>query len=196
MTEVMHVGLTVAATLISPLVAVLVTRYLDRSRAERDRKIDVFRTLMKTRRLRLSSEHVTALNLIEIEFYGHSDVTDARKKYFENLATKLPEDQKDREKHFELQEQLLAKLLHAMAKTLKFKNIEQIDIMTGGYSPQGWADIEQQQHVLRFLLIDLLNGNRGLPISPVVNPTAISPYPPPPEEGQIPAITTNAEKKK
>lgn len=188
-------GYAIAASLISPVVAVLITRHLDRKRAERDRKVDVFRSLMKTRKLRLSGEHVTALNLVEIEFYGHSSVTDARKKYFENLATKIPEEQKERDKHFETQEQLLAKLLREMAKTLNFTDIEQIDIMNGGYSPQGWADIEQQQHVLRFLLIDMLNGNRGLPISPIVNPTANSPYPPaPPEEGQVPTISINPPK--
>lgn len=198
MTEVMLVGLiSVVAMIVGPISAVYITRHLDHQREERGRKVDVFRALMKTRRLRLSSEHVAALNLIEIEFYGHPDVTNARKVYFENLARKLPEDQKEREKHFEQQEQLLAKLLHAMGKSLKFDNIEQIDIMTGGYSPQGWADIEAQQHVLRLLLIDMLNGNRSIPISPIVKPTATSPYPPPPaEEDQVPAVIDISKKVK
>lgn len=197
MSDVAQIGiLSVVPTLLGPILAVLATRYLDRKREVRDRKVDVFRTLMKTRRLRLSAEHVTALNLIEIEFYGNLEVTTAAKNYLDHLAAKMPDDQKERDKHFELQIQLLAKLLHAMAKTLNFKNIEQIDIMNGGYSPQGWADIEQQQHVLRFLLIDMLNGNRGIPISPIVNPTANSPYPPPPpDEEQVPSITTTAAKK-
>jgi hypothetical protein len=190
MSEVMQVGLiSVVAILVGPILAVLVTRKIDHERAERERRMDVFRTLMKTRRLRLSSEHVTALNLIEIEFYGVAAVKTARESYFENLSKKLPTDIKESDEHFAEQNRRLAKLLHAMGKALNFSNLEQLDIMTGGYTPQGWADIEQQQQILRYLLIDLLNGNRGIPISPV-NPTAQGLYPPPPDEEQVAKITT------
>lgn len=191
MSEVMQVGLiSVLAMLVGPMLAVFVTRKIDHERAERERRMDVFRTLMKTRRLRLSSEHVTALNLIEIEFYGEAEVKTARESYFENLAKKVPTDIKESDEHFAEQNRRLAKLLHAMGKTLNFSNLEQLDIMTGGYTPQGWADVEQQQHILRYLLIDMLNGNRGIPISPL-NPTAQGLYPPPPpDDEQVAKITT------
>ena len=38
-------------------------------------------------------------------------------------------------------QKLLAKLLHAMARKLNFE-VEQLEIFEGGYTPQGWADVE------------------------------------------------------
>lgn len=189
------------AILVGPIAAVWVTRWMDQKREDRDRRLDTFRALMKTRRLRLSQEHVAALNLVEIEFYNEADVINAWKNYLKNLSKNLTEPNitdKDRLRHFEDQEELLTKLLHAMAKALGFSNIEQLDIMKGGYSPQGWADIESQQHLLRGMLIEMLRGNRPIPITPIVNPTGTSPYPPPPEEHTQPTtiIRTDIAQKK
>ncbi|MBK8221793.1 MAG: hypothetical protein IPK73_12280 [Candidatus Obscuribacter sp.] len=189
------------AIVLGPIAAVWVTRWMDQERAERDRRLDTFRTLMKTRRLRLSQEHVAALNLVEIEFYKRADVIAAWKEYQKSLSVILTEaniTDKDRQRHFEEQEELLTKLLHAMARTLGFSKIEQLDIMKGGYTPQGWADVESQQNLLRLLLIEMLRGNRPIPITPVINPTATSPYPPPPDEQAQPATvlrTDNVPKK-
>jgi len=183
MSEAAIIGsVSILAMVVGPILAVVVTRCMDNHRAVNDRRMDVFRSLMKTRKARLTSEHVAALNLVEIEFYKCKEVTSALKDYFASLSQKAPDNEADVTKLYQQQDQLLAKLLHAMAKALKFPNLEQIDIMTGGYTPQYWADLEYQQHIIRWQLIDLLNGNRALPISPVVNPTPQSPYPPPPEE--------------
>jgi hypothetical protein len=74
-------GLTIFALIAGPVVAVYVTRWFDRSRAAKERQLDVFRELMRTRRgtLALSPDHVKALNLVEIEFYGSSSVLDAHR---------------------------------------------------------------------------------------------------------------------
>jgi hypothetical protein len=47
--------------------------------------MDVFRTLMRTRRMRLNPDHVGALNLVEIEFYRQADVIAAWETYWEHL---------------------------------------------------------------------------------------------------------------
>jgi hypothetical protein len=176
--------ISIVAILVGPIAAVWVTRRMDQHRVERDRRMDVFRSLMRTRRLRLSPDHVSALNLVEIEFYNEADVKAAWKDYFTNLV-KFPPDsasERERESHMEEQNRLLAKLLHAMAKSLKFYNLEQIDIMQGGYTPQGWQDVETQQTTLRLLLIDLFQGKRAMPVTPVVSPSPTSPYPPAPPD--------------
>ncbi|SHJ73771.1 DUF6680 family protein [Propionispora hippei] len=63
--------LTIIAMFLPPLVALQVSRMLQESKEKRQRKIEVFRTLMKTRASTLSPEHVEALNMIDVEFYGN-----------------------------------------------------------------------------------------------------------------------------
>jgi uncharacterized protein DUF6680 len=64
----------VIATFAGPIGAVIVTRLIDRKRAQRDRQLDVFRALMRTRKGALQPDHVNALNLVEIEFHKVSTV--------------------------------------------------------------------------------------------------------------------------
>jgi hypothetical protein len=84
------------ATFLGPVLAVFMTRYVDGQRDRHERQLQVLRTLMATRRTVVSAEHVGALNLIEIEFYGHQQVIAAWKTYFQHLATGFePKDLKE-----------------------------------------------------------------------------------------------------
>jgi hypothetical protein len=168
-------GLAVVfATFAGPVFAVLVTRRIDDSRRVRDRRLDVFRSLMATRRAYLAADKVRALNLVEIEFYGVSAVEDAHREVMKHINTPqpLPEGWSDR------QRKLLTKLLSEMAKVLGYE-IQQLDVLDGGYYPQGFADIELEQQALRRSLIEVLSGNRPLIVSPA-GPTPPAPFPPPP----------------
>lgn len=60
--------LIVLATLLSPLIAVQATRYLDERNEVRGRKLSIFKTLMATRGYTVSWVHVEALNRIDLEF--------------------------------------------------------------------------------------------------------------------------------
>ena len=62
------------AVILGPILAVQTQKYIELIQETEKRKLHIFRTLMSTRATRLSQEHVTALNMIDIEFYG--------KKYF------------------------------------------------------------------------------------------------------------------
>src|SRR5512146_2259950 len=119
--------------------------------------MDVFRTLMRTRRIRLNPDHVGAINLVEIEFQGERAVLEAWKKYWEHLSKTVPTNQDEQRQFFQEQEGLLTKLLHVIARSLKFE-IEQLDILQGGYVPQGWLLDEQSSRELRILTLDILNG--------------------------------------
>ncbi|MFX6755224.1 DUF6680 family protein, partial [Acinetobacter baumannii] len=57
--------LMIIAVLLSPVIAVQVTRYLDNKKEARERQLWVFKTLMATRALSLSPHHVEALNRID-----------------------------------------------------------------------------------------------------------------------------------
>lgn len=147
----------------SPVRAVEVTRKIDEERFQQARRMDVFRTLMRTRRTRLTPEHVGALNLVEIEFHDEKVVIDAWRKYWVHLGRVTPLSENEMEPFFRERDGLLTKLLHAIAKSLYF-NIEQLDIFEGGYVPQGWMDNERIIKDLQFLLLEVLSGKRGIPV--------------------------------
>ena len=83
--------LTVIAILIAPLFAVQVTQFLDRSRHKRDAQLRLFATLMSTRAVSLSPQHVNALNLIDVVFYSRRDddkqIRNLWKQYLDHLGT-------------------------------------------------------------------------------------------------------------
>lgn len=177
--------IVIIAIIVGPIGAVLVTRIIDSWRLKRSLRMDVFRDLMRTRRMRLSQEHVGALNLVEIEFNGEKKVIEAWKAYMNHLNSTPPSatDQDAWDKRVDEQEVLLTTLLHQIAQSLKF-NIQQLDIFKGGYYPQYYDNVENQQHTLRLLLIDTLKGNRPIPVTNATHPAPSSPYPPPPEKSQ------------
>lgn len=185
--EIVISTLTIIAILAGPVLAVRVTRYLDDRKLKQERRMDVFRTLMRTRRVTLSPDHVGALNLVEIEFQDEKDVISAWRAYFGDLGEKWPsnltlEELQGRE---EARSALLTRLLHAMAKALNFE-MEQLDIFQGGYAPKGWYDDEQVLRDLRHHLLQIVSGQRAFPVMPMTSPTAQAttpspnPYPPPP----------------
>ncbi|MAZ22082.1 MAG: hypothetical protein CMN19_13185 [Roseovarius sp.] len=144
--------------------------------------MDIFRTLMRTRKMPIHFDHVGALNLIEIEFAKDADVIAAWKNYLKNLSERLPADaNKDDEIAFsKARENLLTKLIYEISKVLKFK-VEQLDILEGNYIPQGWNDDDWEQKIVRKALIDVLGGRRPLLIQPHTPSQKNGPYPAAPE---------------
>jgi hypothetical protein len=128
--------LTIVALVAGPVMSVFITRYLDDTRAYKSRRMDVFRTLMRTRRTVLSPEHIGALNLVEIEFAKDPSVLTAHKALFTHFGTahgrreneKIEglSDKSEIDRRSELfgtrlsqeRQSALAKLLHAMAGRL------------------------------------------------------------------------------
>ena len=59
----LYLGIAIiVATLGGPVLAVLVTRFIDAKRDRKARQTDLFRILMRSRRSALSPEYVAALN--------------------------------------------------------------------------------------------------------------------------------------
>lgn len=162
-------AITILAIVVGPVFAVLITRWLDNRRERRTRQMDVFRTLMRTRRTPINTEHVGALNLVEIEFANSPKVVSALRELFRHFGEQhvRRDDEKGDEKFLERiareRATLLTKLLHSMATDLKFK-IEQLEIFEGGYTPEGWHYVEKEQSLARGLLVDIAEGKRALPV--------------------------------
>src|ERR1700730_5401618 len=164
----------VIATFAGPVFAVLVTRHIDNARQVRDRRRYVVRTLMATRRTFLSPEKVIALNMVEIEFYGIRTVQDVHRDVMAHINARRPLPQDWEERH----RTLLTRLLSEIAKVLGYQ-LQQLDVLEGGYYPQGLADIEVEQQAVRRALIEVLSGRRPLGVSPAA-PAPPAPFPPPP----------------
>ena len=151
------------AVVTGPLSAVLIAWWLEKCRVQRERRMDIFRTLMRTRTgtARLSPDHVAALNLVEVEFRNDSDVLEAWQKYFEILY-RQPYDPDAAKKS-------LAKLLQVMSRTLG-DEIEGLEIFEGGYTPQYWEDLETEWQFIRKYLIAVAQEKAAVPVKLPIPP--------------------------
>lgn len=172
---------TAVAAIIGPAIAVWITRMSDERKEIHGRRMEIFRTLMRTRKMPVHFDHVGALNLIEIEFANDQAVIGAWKEYLRNLSEPVPSGAEETVQaiFFKRRETLLTKLISEIAKVLKFK-IEQMDIFEGNYIPQGWHDDDWEQRMARKGLIEVLSGKRPIVIQPYAPSQGTGPYPPPP----------------
>ena len=154
---------TILAIVVGPVIAVLVTRKMDQERSDKARKMDIFRTLMRTRGLPIHSDHVGALNLVEVEFINHTAVIQAWKEYLSILNETYPSEQDMADAFDKKKASLLTALIDAIAKVLDIK-IAQLDILRGNYVPMGWFEEERQTRWLRRAIIEVLSGRGSIPI--------------------------------
>ncbi len=63
-------SLLVVSTLLGPVLAVQAQKWVERARAKADLRMWIFSTLLATRATKVAPEHVRALNMIELAFYG------------------------------------------------------------------------------------------------------------------------------
>ncbi len=169
---------TAAAAVSGPIIAVWITRMSDDRKEYYNRRMNIFRTLMRTRKMPVHFDHVGALNLIEIDFAKNPLVIAAWKEYLKNLGEPFPAQAAEPIQSVFLQkrETLLTKLISEIAKDLKF-SVEQMDIFEGNYIPQGWHDEDWEQKLVRKGLVEVLSGRRPLMIQAYAVP---GPYPPAP----------------
>ncbi len=124
--------ISVIAILISPLIAVQVTRFLDEKKTEKERQMEIFRILMGQRGLTpRTDEYIVALNQIDPVFHKVSTV---RKAYAELYKATSPNSTEVSDSG-----RYLIILLQEMAKYLKFDNLRDLDV-DKYYSPQTRAD--------------------------------------------------------
>jgi hypothetical protein len=155
--------LMIFAVFSGPIVAVRLTRYLDDKKEIRQRKLDIFKTLMATRAYTITWDHVHALNRIDLEF-DKSDmkeraVIEAWKAYLDLFGDrKMPKEQWAVRRI-----DLLVELLHKMAIVLDY-DFDKTHIKNSSYSPVAHSDIEAQQIAIRKGLIEVLEGKRVVPL--------------------------------
>lgn len=154
----------IVAVISGPIIAVQLTRYLDDKKEKRDRKLQIFKTLMATRAYTTSWEHVNALNLIDLEFTKDKTVIEAWKEYHDLLHTSMSPDQWVQKKL-----ELFIDLLQKMAYVLDY-DFDKTHIKNSSYSPNAHGNTENEQMILRKHLIEVLEGKRSIPMDVVKLP--------------------------
>ncbi|HUI75876.1 MAG TPA: DUF6680 family protein [Candidatus Acidoferrum sp.] len=158
-------GLTVVAILYGPIAALKIQRKLDEEREVRNRKLSIFKTLMSYRVTRVSPLYVQALNSIDVEFTGNDEKERAVREAWRELND-LYANYKTTPNADEKTNELSAALLAAMGKSLGY-DFDKVYLKKGGYYPEFLANVETEQHALRRLVLELLDGSgrRKLPVA-------------------------------
>lgn len=112
--------LMIFAVMLGPIIAVQLTRYLDDKKEVRERKLQVFKTLMATRAYTISWEHAVALNRIDLEFNKNSKkekaIIESWKAYLDLLGNKELSSEQWNIKRIDL----FVELLYTMAQVLDY----------------------------------------------------------------------------
>lgn len=138
-----NVLLVIFTSLISGLLATLVTILCQKKSEEKQSKRNVFETLMSYRYNICDEKNVAALNKIDIVFHKNLNVTNAYKEFkteADNAALNLDKPNQIYDKHL--------KILEEMAKTLGYKNINW-EIIKSYYLPQALSSKIQEEALLR-----------------------------------------------
>jgi hypothetical protein len=173
---------TAIAIVVGPIMAVRISLRFEESRETIRRKYQTFNTLMRTRRATLSPDHVTALNVIQIEFHDDERVITTYKRYIDNLGIFWPPGTKEdaAKKFLEDRDDAFNEMMFEIGKHLGF-SLDKRELKKYSYAPQGWVNIEAEQNAVRQLALELLQGKRPLPISPFQPPNpSMDKFPPPP----------------
>ena len=174
--------ITAVAIVIGPIVAVQVTLRFEEKREKRRRKYDTFHALMRTRRVTLSPDHVTALNVIQTEFHEDNRVIAAYKKYIDNLGSPAlpPGATNEAIRNFvDERDDAFNEMMFEIGKHLGF-TFDKRELAKYSYAPQGWVNIETEQNAMRQFALELLQGKRPLPITPFQPSPSSNKFPPPP----------------
>lgn len=166
--------MNIIAILLSPLIAVQVTQWLNKGKEAKARKIDVFSRLMATRATAISPVHIEALNRIDIEFYHkrnkYKKVLDAWKIYHDHLSDP---SMQGNDNEFDIKAwnkkipELLTNLLYEISIALGY-DFDKVAIMRGHYFPKGLGEIEDEKNIIRKGLVDIFSGQKAFPVITVV----------------------------
>jgi len=170
--------LIVGATLLGPILAVQAQKWVERSREARVRKLQVFHSLMATRGARLSSDHVRALNMIDLSFYGpvrfgkngrsktEQGVLNSWKEYLDHLGEDHDFEGPNAQAILARRDELFVNLLTTMATDLGYE-FDRVQLRKSWYSPIAHGQTEERQGALLMAATEVFQGRRPLHIAPV-----------------------------
>lgn len=156
-------ALMVAAILLAPLIAIQVSVFLEAHREKRQRRLNLFRTLMMTRAARLVPDHVNALNMIDIEFSGADDKSKKVRAAWRAYLDILNAADLSSEVWIEKAHDLFVDLLYHLAVHVGY-DFDRTHLRRNAYFPRGFGETEMDQIAIRTGVRELLEGKRALPV--------------------------------
>ena|ERR1700676_889006 len=157
--------ISIFAIYYGPISALKIQRTLDEARDAKNRKLQIFKTLMTYRVTPVNSNFVQSLNLIDVEFTGNNEKEKAVREAWKKLLDHL-NDYNTVPNALERSRELTAILLAAMGKCLDYQ-FDKVYLKKGAYYPEFAVNVETEQHTLRKQFLELLDGTgtRKLPIA-------------------------------
>lgn len=176
---------TVIGPVLATLIAIYYTRYADARKVTRERRLEVFRNLMKTRAFVLHQDHVMSLNLVASDFSDDRPVIESLRRYMDHLYISPPPGQPESQRFASETNQLFADLMVAMGRSLGI-TLDSGELQYLRYFPTGWAATEMEQTQIRRALLQVLQGvppisvRQAMPSQPgATGQNALFPPPPP-----------------
>lgn len=150
--------INVVAVAVSPLIAVLVSIWIQKRMERRQIKLNILGSLVGGRHDPVAIENVRALNLIDLVFYDQSKVRSLWREYYdmlcnEGLNNQIGWDQRNKKR---------TELITEMAARLGYRReISHLD-MDRVYIPAGVADSAARGHELMVELLRVLKNTDSL----------------------------------
>ncbi|MCJ9733761.1 DUF6680 family protein [Bradyrhizobium sp. PRIMUS42] len=148
-----------ACTLIGPILAVQAQKWIEGYREKRDRRFNIFRTLMATRAANLTAAHVEAINAVPIDFYGDKPIIDAWEEYFEHLTKSTEVDALWGQRRIDLFTKLLAAIGQRVGYAFSAAQMNRI------YFPNAHGRMEEDANAIRVGMAALFKGDFHLPLA-------------------------------
>jgi len=171
-------GFLVGATIAGPILAVRAQKIVESLTQRQGRKLQIFKTLMATRAARLSSEHVQALNMIDIEFSGfrllrlfryqsakEKRVIAAWRIYLDILSENVEGASESVATDWNSRsfEQFI-EVLYVLSIALGY-DFDKVHLKRGIYSPRAHGTAEAAQLTIRDSLARILSGQQSIPMA-------------------------------
>jgi hypothetical protein len=162
------------AVILGPILAVQAQKSMESFREKGAKRLQIFTSLMSMRAERLSKEHVQALNMIDIEFYGRKivgtrfqtmkekAVTNAWKNYNQHLNEANAYESV--EAWLKRGDELFTKLLYEMSQALGY-DYDEVQLRRDCYRPEAHVNLENTQIAVLSGLEKVLNWERSLPLA-------------------------------
>lgn len=158
---------SIAAIIIGPIAAVKIQKRLELTNEKRNRKLNIFKTLMATRAAGLSPEHVRALNMIDLEFKDQKLVLNAWKEYLDHLNEEV--DENNHKAWSDKKAELLVNMLKIMGDSLGYGELDKVTLKKGAYFPLGHSRWELENQLIRTHLVQILAGQHPIKVTNVAD---------------------------
>lgn len=156
--------LTIFAIFRAPIVALRLQKQVEAYNEKQQRKISIFKTLLATRANTTSTEHVQALNMIDIEFYEEKNIRELWNIYRDHLNTPFQNQNEQDQKYWEDKRiDYLTDLLHGMSIFFGY-DFDKVILKKGAYSPVAHGILNLEQSLIRKGFVELLSGNKSIQV--------------------------------